>query len=530
MTATLKMISDASLRPNYLSFYHLPLAAYIYLPFFIVMLVFLRLSGLFTSLAELKEFGQLYFANFLPLARFITVLVGLAAIYLLYKICQKLFKNNFIACLAAFFLSTSLLFVQSSHFARVWVPQILAVLLAFYFIIILYQAPKAKLKNYLLAALGVGLAFGTHLVGVFIYASFLAAHYIKNQGRGFKKIFITNNYFWLANILFVILYLIIYWLNTYGFIHYLGGIIPDMGKILKVFSSSPIDSSDLAVETSGQVGFIKIIVYYITTLINNEPLLSVLSLLGLVILFMKNKRIFSIIVSFILVYMFFICFSGMRIARYILPVIPFLAITAAYGFYFIYINLNKKIKPLILALLCILLLIPPLLWDWQFIKPSTRAEAVKWIYKNIPAGAGIINLDANLELNENRQSIKDIEKYSTFLTKKRAYLLSSKDSEFPKPDYYIYFYYHYEQIPAEISVKKFNYLVLHWYNKEELEQRLNLIKPFKNLQKPILVKRIPETAGPDSLGYDLTSNMKNPLSWLLKMKINGPIVDVYKLQ
>ena len=63
LAAALKMIADPSLRPDYPTMYHMPVGAYMYLPFFVILLAFLRLSGLFTSMEALKEFGILHYGK-----------------------------------------------------------------------------------------------------------------------------------------------------------------------------------------------------------------------------------------------------------------------------------------------------------------------------------------------------------------------------------------------------------------------------------------------------------------------------------
>ena len=344
LSATLKMIADHSLRPNYPSFYHLSLGAYLYLPFFLIWLILMRLSGLFPDLAAIAQFGQVEFAKFLPLARFISVLAGLACLYLLYKICEKLFSQRLISLLATFFLSVSLLFVQASHFARIWIPQIMAVLLAFYFIINLYQAKKDRLKDYLLCGLGIGLAFGMHVVGVFSYVSFLAAHYLKNKNEKIKQI-IFNKFFWQANLALVIVYFIVYYLNTYGFTRYLGGVLPNPNKMLSLSSTFDLitDRPDISDQSGAADSAAKMLLFYLKALWQYEPLILLSAVFGSVILFIKRQRdILLIIFSFIVIYCLAISSISMKSQRYLLPIMPFLAIMAAYGLAWLYHRAKNK--------------------------------------------------------------------------------------------------------------------------------------------------------------------------------------------
>lgn len=532
ISATLKMIADHSFRPNYPTFYHLGLGAYLYLPFFLIFLAGLRLSGLFPTTEALKQFGQIDFAKLLPLGRFISVLAGLACLYLLYKICEKLFNNKFISLLATFFLSVSLILVQTSHFARIWIPQVMTILLAFYFIIDLYRAEKIRLKNYLWCGLGVGLAFGTHVVGVFIYAPFLLVHYLKHKNEKLKKI-IFNNYFWLANFLFALIYFIVYFTNTYGFKRYLGGIFINLNKMVVISETlGKFTNRTDAAAYNGTNTMSQHLIYYLNAFWQNEPLLFILGIFGSIIIFIKKRDIFIIIYSFIVFYFLAIFSLGMVVSRYLLPVIPFMAIMAAYGLKWLYDKFKyKKIIGLAIALLCLLSLYPPLLWDYKFLSPSSRLEAVNWIYNNLTPGESIINFDGHLELNENRQALMDLKKYSQFFTKKRAYLLNSKDEVFPKPNYYIFFYPHYSEVPAEILNKKLNYLIISWLDKKDYDYWIGKLKNVNLTPKNLtLVKRFSAQAKADDFGMDLGGDMAWPLINLLKLKQNGPIVDIYKIK
>ncbi|MFA6106361.1 MAG: glycosyltransferase family 39 protein [Patescibacteria group bacterium] len=531
LSAALKMIAGHSLRPNYPSFYHLSLGAYLYLPFFAIALFIMRLSGLFPSLAALERFGQVEFAKFLPLGRFISVLAGLACLYFLYRISKKLFNNKLVSLLSVFLLSSSLLFIQASHFARVWLPQTLTVLLALYMIIDFYQAPSAKIKHYLWCGLSIGLAFGTHVVGIFAYVSFLAAHYLKNKKEKIKNI-IINPYFWSANLIFTVVYLIVYFLNTYGFIHYLGGLFPNPNKMLNLSETfSPLVDRSAPLVPDGSNTISKSIFYYLGALWQSDPLLLTGALFGSVVMFFKKRDIFLILASFVFVYFFAISSISIKIARYLLPILPVLALFSAFGLSWFYQRTSrKKAAALLIAVLCLLSLYPPLLWDYKFLLPSSRLEAVNWIYNNLPAGENIINFDGHLELNENRQTIKDMTAHTSFATKKRLYLLSQPDDALPKPNYYVLSFPHYNEIPKEIFDKKYDYLVISWLNKDDLQYWKGKLEEVNlNLSSLSLVKRFPAGATEDDIGMDLGGAIDNPLVKLPKLRQNGPIVDIYKL-
>ena len=530
--ATVKMIADQTLRPNYPTFYHVPLAVYFYLPLFILFFIFLRLSGIFTSLDSIKEFGILNFYNFLPLARLATVLMGLASIYFLYKTAQKLFNNKWISLSAAFFLSSSFMFVQLTHLARVWIPQTMAVVLAFYLIIILYQRREDKFNDYLLVGLSLGLALAVHVIGIIVYSSFIVAHYLKNAPKKLKAIFLVNKYFWLVNLIIILFYFLIYYLNPYGFNNYInreGGLWPNFGFLF--------DPAATGIGSASNSLFFNIIDwlrnfgYYAKILIEYDPILVLFFIAGAAILFLKARKKFYIIISFILAYYIGATFAGL-ISNYILPVIPFLALAGGYGLYYFYKKIKAKInQPVAIAVILFIFTLnfmPPLIWDYRLVQPGARLAARDWIYDNIPPGSRIVNFESLLELNENRLSLTDMEKFASNLyTKKRAYLLSRPEAEYPQPNYYVLYYDYFSDLPEVLRSKKYDYLIISWHDKQQLKLRLDQAKLFKS--QPVLLKRFPESANENSRYQDLR-DMKQPIITVITDKIYSPVIDIYQLR
>jgi len=528
MAATVKMISEHNLRPNYPTFYHVPLAVYFYLLPFILFFAFLRLTGVFTDLNALKEFGIINFYSLLPFARFLTVLMGLVAIYFLYKITEKLFNDKRISLLAAFFLSSSLMFVQVAHTARVWLPQIMTILIAFYLIVILYQRREDKIKDYLFAGLSLGLAFGTHVVGIMAYSSFFIAHYLKNRGKKIKETFLTNKYFWLANLAIIICYLLTFYLNTYGFKNYInrqGKIWPNFSFL---FDSSQLDQSAGAGLEAAKMNLFDKLIHYFGVLITYDPLLILLALGGFLVLFFRERGIFYLLFSFTAVYYFAISFIGLE-QHYIVPIIPFIAMAAGYGVLALYKKINKTLFFSLMAPVMVIIFFLPIIGDYRMIQPGGRLAARDWIYKNIPSSSHIINFDPRLELNESKASLTDIKKFTEgFYTKKRAYLFAESETEYPRPNYYVLNYTYFNGLPKELFDKKYDYLLVPWNNPEDLKIALDRAKVFKS--GLTLIKRFPESADENTETATMREDMPKPIWTILTVKTRGPILDIYKLK
>ena len=518
MAAALKMIDYHTLRPAFPSFYTMPFSAYLYLPFYILLLIFLRISGLFTSIASIQSMGIIDYGKLLPLARFISIIFGALSIYLVYKICQKIFKNSFISLTASFLLSTSLMFVQLSHFGRVWIPQVFIILLTFYFIINLYSKKLPKIKDYFWTAIFIGLSFGTHFIGLLIYLPFLAVHCLKNKGKKFKDIFIKNRNFWLVNFIVLIFLPIFYYINPYSFNNYGSYILRLFGLGGKLITNVFAFNEKF---------------FYLKILWEYEPILLSLFIPASVLFFIKKRDLFYIFFSFVLGYYFLVeLILSNKEPRYILPIIPFMSVIVAYSIYCFYKNslVNRKIKISILVILFLSFFYLPVLWDYKLIQPSTRLLTRDWVYRNLPSGTRIINLDPDLKLNLDRQSIENIKKYNPkILTKKNVYLLASDDGDYPRPNYYILNSDYFDQVPGDFSEEnKFQYLIIRWWNNQERNLQLKKIEEIGLISKlGLLVKFYPA----DKLTNltNLANNMRKPFLLLNAINKTGPYIEIYKI-
>ena len=94
--ASLKIIGQFSLRADFPGYYYPALLSYVYVPFFAIFLLISRFTGLFPSLEIMKETVILNSGYFLPLSRFINVLLSVLTIFLVYKITLKLFIVRFV--------------------------------------------------------------------------------------------------------------------------------------------------------------------------------------------------------------------------------------------------------------------------------------------------------------------------------------------------------------------------------------------------------------------------------------------------
>ena len=523
MGATLKMINDFSLRPNFIDYYYPPLSAYIYLPFYLIYFVALFIFGIVHSITELRTIVLLDYGSFkmlLPVARFISVLAGCLSVYLVYRISNVLFKDNErISLWASFFTATSLLIVQLSHFGRVWILQVLFVVLGFYYLSLVLIKKKDGLINYLISGFLIALSFGINAVGGIIYLCFLFVHYQLNKGRKFIDIFIKNKKFWSANLTIFISVTVFYFLHPHSFHNYFGYYLKKV--FVAQYVSQPISSS--LISSLSFTGHFKVLFEY-------EPLLMVLFLASLPIIFLKERKIFYFLTLFIVPYYLTLGpFLRWDLPRYISPIIPFLAIIAAYGLVYFTRSLSSGLfKKALLFLICLLFLFIPIYWNIALLKPNTYVLAKQWVENNLPNSESIINLglDYRLILNEDKKTLMDISEYTPdLMSARRRYLLDLNEEVYPQPNYYIL--YRPENRPQDfLSQNQFNYLIVHWWNnkeKENLEQRVAQL----GYELELIERFYPNDSFIDLT--DLVNVMHRPL-WLLRnIEYTGPYIEIYKI-
>lgn len=519
LAATLKMIGHYSLRPADPSFYHMPLVVYFYLPFVLIFLITLRVGGVFTSTQSIKEFVILDYYKLIPLARVLNIVLAVISLYLIYRLAREIFKSKKAGLLAATFLSFSLTFVQMAHFAKVWLPQTLAVIITLNFLADLYLTSNPQLKRYLLAGLGVVLSFGVHFIGIIVYIPFLVTHFIRQRELSWRSI--LNRNFWLANLLIVLFIPFIYYLNPYGFLNYGQSALSLLG-----ISTPSLAVAQVPVGSS----FVNAFTFYLKVLLFSEPLLFVLGLIGLVVISFRRSPWSYILGSFLVAYYLGISQID-KFSFYILPIIPVLAVLAVAPFYYLWPKLNKKFSLSLIYLTVFLMAVPVLWFSYDLLRPSSRVLALDWINKNIPTGESIINFDAYLSLNENREAILNIKKYApNSFNQKRAYLDSLSPDFYPLPDYNVLVWPHYDNFPSNLTLNSWHYLVISsWTPADERKDLKDLSVAGLNV-KWVLVKSFPIETGDNYPRFDLSAEWTNPYRLLFNQHDLGPRVNIYQAE
>jgi hypothetical protein len=121
--------------------------------------------------------------------------------------------------------------------------------------------------------------------------------------------------------------------------------------------------------------------------------LAFLGLAGIIVLATKGDR-GKIFVSFPVVYYLVIVFRGQEFARYVLPLVPFFAVGAAYLIFEAVPHVVKtSLARRVITAAAVLMILPTAVKsvkaDMVFASKDTRITAAEWIKNNLPAGTKI---------------------------------------------------------------------------------------------------------------------------------------------
>lgn len=314
--------------------------------------------------------------NLYLINRYISAFLGVATILVVYKVAQKLFDKK-TALLSALFLSLSYLHVRDSHFGTVDVPQAFLIMLSMLFIIKSYQDKTAK--NYIIAGVFAGLATSTKYAGVFLYIPMLIMHFANiMESKACKSALFFDKRIVLFTGMFFLTFLLGTPFALLDFSQFKRDILFEMNH-LKVGHGGLILGRGWWYHLRFSLPF------------GLGYNLFLASLAGILILIKTDFKKAMILCSFPLTYYLFAGKGYTVFLRYMIPVIPFLCITAAV----FTVSIVNKLKEhfchdlhgAIIFLSVFLIMVPSLynivLFDTVLAKKDNRLIAEEWVNKNI---------------------------------------------------------------------------------------------------------------------------------------------------
>jgi len=352
--------------------YYPPYISYLLLPAFSAILAFKYFNFDGNRLSFANYIGS-DLSSFFIAARFINIMLALASIYLAYKIAKNIFKDEWAGLATAFFISTSLLHILLSIAARQWMPVSFIFLLVLYFL----THPSWSFKRrYFLSILISGIGIGASVISC--VALFLVGFYfLLFEEKKLIDLFREKFVYLLALVFVALAFLpLILYPSSLGF----------QGKI-SFFENKSI------------TGFLTSPAKFILPLLFAEPILILMSVLGLFFAFIKSRRLFWFFLLFIAAYLmvFYVFFRSED--RFLTPMLPAIAILAGFGFAQLFSY----------GRFFVILLILPLAFSLQLsylaYKNDSRANLRSWIEKNIVENSKIVVSARLMRLSSDKEAI-----------------------------------------------------------------------------------------------------------------------------
>lgn len=348
-----------------------------YILYFLIGMAFGRYNSLYDFIAEYSVSPD----NFYLLNRFLVVILGVATVFVLYKVASYLF-NKKTAVISSLFLSLAYLHVRNSHFGKVDIPATFFIMCSMAFIIKSYG--QSTLKNYLWAGVLAGLATSVKYNAVILLFPMLVVHHFNVFNKKYKiaKIFADKRI-----LFFIIAGASAFFISSPFILLDFRQFVSDFSRVLNVVPHS--FGIDLG---WGWWYHFRFSLFY-----GLGWSLLLASLLGVFVVMRINIRKAAILCSFPVIH--YILFGAFRTVflRYMIPVIPFLCITAAVFVVYIAdkISIRKiaRFRGITTFLLAGSILVPSahniVQLNNLLSKKDNRVVAKEWVNENIPDGSSI---------------------------------------------------------------------------------------------------------------------------------------------
>jgi Dolichyl-phosphate-mannose-protein mannosyltransferase len=366
-----KMFADGSLNPHY--FENPP--AFTYLLHYLFAVYYGGGSGAVTAL-------RLHPTEVYTLARVAAAVLGTAALWLLYGAGTRLFGRG-VGLLAAAIEGVAFLPVFYAHLALNDVPTLAPLTLS-----LLGTAGvlrKGRLRDYLLAGIGLGLACATkYTAGIVILPllTAVAVRFLEREPGGATRILLGLI---LAGVAALAAFLIA---NPYSLLDY------------SSFHGELVHQSTLSGESQGKLGAPKEggLLYYLWSLtwgLGWVP--AVFSLGGALVIWRSHPRLGWLLVPAPLLFLAFMGLEGRYFGRWLLPIFPIVCLLAAF-FTMQLIGAARRLPrpapPILATLLIAALLAQGLIYSIHsglvLSRTDTRNLTRQWMLAHIPRGSPIV--------------------------------------------------------------------------------------------------------------------------------------------
>jgi len=349
-----------------------PLCSYILFIFYVIYFLAGKAVGIF---AGAEDFAMNFFSDpsaFYLIARIILGIVpGILIVWLSYVLYKKLFGEKG-AIYTAAVVSFSVLCVTNAHYAYVDNVMVLFMLMVYIFLVKMVERPS--LKNYIVSGAIFGLAVATKYNGGLLIASCYTAHVIVVLKNGYhKRRLVFDRNLWVAALTSILIFVAA---NPFCILDWRFFLESVPGRI-----------------RAHPMGWTHHFRYSLVQGIGWALLIP--SMIGLVLTFFKEKKEKAILlVSFPVIFYLHLVYKSQRFSRYGLPLMPFLAIGAAFLLFGVLLpKMRTKAQKTAMVLVSLLILVPTaaksVKVDMLLSGEDTRVISAGWIEANIPLYTGI---------------------------------------------------------------------------------------------------------------------------------------------
>lgn len=520
LSGSLKMIAEKKATLSFVHSNYFPLSYYIYIPFLVIYIFYLKLFSPFDTITKIKELGILHTGEFLIVGRLISVLLGVVSVFFIYLISLRLLRNKSVSLLASLLFAISPLNVAMSHFARIWTFQIFFILLAIYFALSFFSQNvlNNSYKKFITLGVLIGFAFASNVIGLLIYIPIMVVIYFSCESDRIRNFFdfLKSKKFLAMNITIFFIIISTYFLNRTSFVNFLNG-----------FLGNVVHGDNFFKVSLGEKW-----VYFFKILLKYETIPFLLAIFSFPLIYRKDKKIFFFLLSALLPFFFFLGpIGGFTQARYSMPMIPFLIFASVF---LIKHFLDKKNK-IIAAIFVIMAILPSSFlvykMDRVFLNNGSELLFYRWMLDNIPKNSKILFVNNYFlqDLVLTKDSINRIKKFSPdFYSSRMAYLLSLPNDKNIGRAYDVYQDTIICNWPdREISDAKFDYIVVsEWaLNSAALPNEINLcgVRKIKLGGTKMVYK------SKHNVFFDVEDPILGPLNYFNNIKILGPRFLVHKL-
>jgi len=315
------------------------------------------------------------------MSRGFSVIVGVLTIYGVYKTVRRLFRSEKTGLVAALFMALCYLHVRDSHFGTMDVAMTCLIIASFHFII--KSNDEWSLKNYLLAGLLAGLATSTKYAGAFLVFPICFVHLFQvlEHRLPYTRI-VFDKRIWGFAVAMVLGFLA-------GTPHFLSEYPKYLYYIVNRVALMDTQSPKIAI---GWWYHLKFSLWH-----GLGWGMYVAAFLGIILYFIRDWKRALVFISFPLTYYLFVGKGYVVFLRYIVPITPFMCMTAAYFMYECYHFFKKKLEYQYVAALSGVLMMVILYqgcynilnFNYLIGKEDTRSIARKWSEKNLRQGSSV---------------------------------------------------------------------------------------------------------------------------------------------